>query len=197
MYWVKSCNVKYNSESVFRYFANAVKKQWKCNRKDLYAICSYSSLKEVGYVPLYTHIYSWANMMQTRCKCVANMVNAVFTHTFTSPAYCHSPQTKNRDPSTAWKLTWISRVPIFSHIVCVWTRVASKAPGGGGWLPLKVTGRLVVPLLGCKLQISVSLGVFGTESYHFSGFSGYRLGALGLCREKFSNHVVMSFFVCS
>ena len=27
----------------------------------------------------FTHIYSWANIMQTRCKCVANMVNAVFT----------------------------------------------------------------------------------------------------------------------
>ena len=26
----------------------------KCNRKDLYAICSYPSLKKVGYVPLYT-----------------------------------------------------------------------------------------------------------------------------------------------
>ena len=27
----------------------------------------------------FTHIYSCANMMRTGCKCVANMVNAVFT----------------------------------------------------------------------------------------------------------------------
>ena len=48
MLHVKSCNVKHNSESVFRYFASTVKsdKSTKCNRKDLYAICNYSSLKK-------------------------------------------------------------------------------------------------------------------------------------------------------
>ena len=47
MLQAKSCNVKHNSESVFRYFASAVNSNWstKCNRKDLYAICSYSTLK--------------------------------------------------------------------------------------------------------------------------------------------------------
>ena len=40
---VKSCNVKHNSESVFRYISSAVNSNYsaKCNRKDLYAICSY------------------------------------------------------------------------------------------------------------------------------------------------------------
>ena len=44
---VKSCNVKHNSESVFRYFASTVNsnQSTKCNTKDLYAICNYSSLK--------------------------------------------------------------------------------------------------------------------------------------------------------
>ena len=68
MLQVKSCNVNHNSESVFRYFASAVNSNYstKCNRKDLYAICSYPSFKKVGYVPLYTFrnrcwIYSdWA-----------------------------------------------------------------------------------------------------------------------------------------
>ena len=52
----KRCNVKHNSESVFRYFASAVNtnKSLKCNRKDLNAICSYRSLQKAGYVPLYT-----------------------------------------------------------------------------------------------------------------------------------------------
>ena len=56
MLHVKSFNVKHNSESVFRYFASAVNSNWstKCNRKDLYAICSYSSLYKGGYVHLYT-----------------------------------------------------------------------------------------------------------------------------------------------
>ena len=56
MLHVKSCNVKHNSESVFCYFASAVNssKSTKCSRKDLYAICSYSNVKKVGYVPLYT-----------------------------------------------------------------------------------------------------------------------------------------------
>ena len=43
---VKSCNVKLNSENVFRYFASAVtggNSSTKSNRKDLYAICSYQS----------------------------------------------------------------------------------------------------------------------------------------------------------
>ena len=31
MLLVKSCNVKYNSESVFRYFASAVKSNWSTN----------------------------------------------------------------------------------------------------------------------------------------------------------------------
>ena len=40
MLQVKCCNVKHNSESVFRYFASAVNSSYstKCNRKDLYAI---------------------------------------------------------------------------------------------------------------------------------------------------------------
>ena len=48
MLHVKSCNVKHNSESIYRYFASAVNsdKSTKCNRKDLYAICNYSSLKK-------------------------------------------------------------------------------------------------------------------------------------------------------
>ena len=67
MLQVKSCNVNHNSESVFRYFASAVNSNYstKCNRKDVYAICSYAALKKlvmfffffffkVGYVPLYT-----------------------------------------------------------------------------------------------------------------------------------------------
>ena len=54
MLQVKSCIIKHNSESVFRYFASAVNsnKSTKCNRKDLCAICSYSSLQKVSYVPL-------------------------------------------------------------------------------------------------------------------------------------------------
>ena len=50
MLHVKSCNVKHNSESVFRYFASEVNRNQstKCSRKALYAICSYSSLKKVG-----------------------------------------------------------------------------------------------------------------------------------------------------
>ena len=56
MLHVESCNVKHNSEIFFRYFASAVNsnKSTKCNRKDPYAICNYSSIKNVGYVPLYT-----------------------------------------------------------------------------------------------------------------------------------------------
>ena len=55
MLHVKSCNVKHNSESVFCYFASAVNsnQRRKWTRKDLYAICSYSSLKKVSSVPLY------------------------------------------------------------------------------------------------------------------------------------------------
>ena len=55
MVHVKSCNVKHNSESVFRYFASALNsnQSTKCSRKDLYAICSYLSLKKVGYMPLH------------------------------------------------------------------------------------------------------------------------------------------------
>ena len=56
MLHAKSCNVKHNSESVFRYFASAVNtnESLKCNRKDLSTICSYRSLQKVGYVPLHT-----------------------------------------------------------------------------------------------------------------------------------------------
>ena len=51
----KNCNIKHNSESVFRYFASTVNsKSAKCDRKDLYAICSYWSFQKVGYVPRYT-----------------------------------------------------------------------------------------------------------------------------------------------
>ena len=42
---------------------------------------------------------------------------------------------------------------------------------------IKVTGMLVVSLYGCKLQIMVSLGVFGTESHSFRN-------RLGLCVKK-------------
>ena len=43
MLHVKICDVKHNSESVFRYHAGAVNgnESTKCNRKDLYAICGY------------------------------------------------------------------------------------------------------------------------------------------------------------
>ena len=56
MLHVKGCKLKHKSEIVFRYFASAVNSNQsaKCNKKDLYAICSYSSHKKVGYVPLYT-----------------------------------------------------------------------------------------------------------------------------------------------
>ena len=52
MLHVKSCNVKHNSESAFRCFANAVNSDQSTkinlhNRKDLHAICS---LQKVGYV---------------------------------------------------------------------------------------------------------------------------------------------------
>ena len=78
MLQVKSCNVNHNSESVFRYFASAVNSNYstKCNRKDLYAICSYPSFKKVGYVPLYTFrnrcwIYSdWAFEKQVLVRLV-------------------------------------------------------------------------------------------------------------------------------
>ena len=44
----KSCNIMHNFESVFRYFASVINSNYstKCNRKELYAICSYSSLKK-------------------------------------------------------------------------------------------------------------------------------------------------------
>ena len=56
MLHAKSCNVKHNSESVFRYFASVVNtnESLKCNRQDHSTICSYRSLHKVGYVPLYT-----------------------------------------------------------------------------------------------------------------------------------------------
>ena len=54
MLQVKSCIVEHDSESVFHYFVSAVNsnKSTKCRRKDLCAICSYSSLQNVSYVPL-------------------------------------------------------------------------------------------------------------------------------------------------
>ena len=57
MLHVKSCNVKHNSESAFRYSASAVNSNYRVQNviEDHYAICSYSSLKKVGYVPLYTY----------------------------------------------------------------------------------------------------------------------------------------------
>ena len=60
MLHVKRCNVKHNSESVFRYFASAVNsnQSTKCNRKDLYAICSYWSLEKVLCVHL-SKIFVW------------------------------------------------------------------------------------------------------------------------------------------
>ena len=48
---VKSCNVKHNSESAFRCFANAVNSNLRVqnvhNRKDLHGICG---LQKVGFV---------------------------------------------------------------------------------------------------------------------------------------------------
>ena len=80
MLHVKSCNVKHNSESVFRYFASAVNSNWstKCNRKDLHAICSHWSLQKVGYVPLYTF-----------CKLI---VWYTATGLLKSPCVAHQPE---------------------------------------------------------------------------------------------------------
>ena len=70
MLHIKSCNVKHNSESVFCYFASAVKsiQSTKRNRKDIYAICSYWSLQKVGYVPLYTFRKSLIGIQQLGFK---------------------------------------------------------------------------------------------------------------------------------
>ena len=61
MLHVKICNVKHNSESAFRYSASAVNSNY---RVDLYAICSYSIFKKVGYVPLYTFCRSLFDIQQ-------------------------------------------------------------------------------------------------------------------------------------
>ena len=56
MLHVKSCNVKHNSESVFRYFASVVNtnESLKCNRQDHSTICSYRSLHKVRVMFLCT-----------------------------------------------------------------------------------------------------------------------------------------------
>ena len=84
MLHVKGCNVKHNSESCF---ANAVNSNYstKCNRKDLYAICSYSSFKKVGDVPLYTF-----------CKLI---VWYTATWLLKSPCIAHQPDLTGFKPS--------------------------------------------------------------------------------------------------
>ena len=58
-------------------------------------------------------------------------------------------------------------------------------PGGGG-LPYKSDGDARLLTLGCKLQILVSLRVFGMESYYIYPFR-YRLG---LCLKKFTKNAL-------
>ena len=66
-----------------RFYCSVWKKICKnpplCQRQHLGSV-SFEQFKTLTARKIgFTHIYSWANMMQTRCKCVANMVNAVFT----------------------------------------------------------------------------------------------------------------------
>ena len=69
MLQVKSCNVNHNSESVFRYFASAVNSNYstKCNRKDVYAICSYASFKKVGYVFFFFFFFFFLKSVMFLC----------------------------------------------------------------------------------------------------------------------------------
>ena len=61
---------------------------------------------------------------------------------------------------------------------CVYSR--------GGGLPYKSDGDARLLTLGCKLQILVSLRVFGMESYYIYPFR-YRLG---LCLKKFTKNAL-------
>ena len=63
MLLVNSCNVKHNSERVFRYFASAVNSDYRVQNV-IEEIFSYSSLKKVGYVSLYTFCKSLFDMQQ-------------------------------------------------------------------------------------------------------------------------------------
>ena len=57
MLHVKSCNVKHNSERVFRYFASAVNSNYTVQNvieKIFMLSVVIQALKKVGYVPLYT-----------------------------------------------------------------------------------------------------------------------------------------------
>ena len=56
----------------------------------------------------------------------------------------------------------------------------------GGELPYKSDGDARLLTLGCKLQILVSLRVFGMESYYIYPFR-YRLG---LCLKKFTKNAL-------
>ena len=69
--------------------------------------------------------------------------------------------------------------PIRYDVRWVWMTCSSTTSGVAvrRYSHIKVTEMLIVSLYGCKLQIMVSLGVFGTESLSFR----YRLG---LCIKK-------------
>ena len=61
-----------------------------------------------------------------------------------------------------------------------------NCPGGGGRLPYKSDGDARRLALGCRLQILVSFGVFGMESYYISPFR-YRLV---LCIKKVTKNAL-------
>ena len=88
MLQVKSCNVNHNSESVFRYFASAVNSNYstKCNRKDLYAICSYPSFKKVGYV-----FFFFLKSVMFLCTLFEIVVGYTATGLLKSPCIAHQP----------------------------------------------------------------------------------------------------------
>ena len=77
MLHLKSCNVKHNSERVFRCFASAVKSSYrveKCNRKDLYAICSSSRFnKSVTFLctPFANRCLIYSDHGLLRLPCIA------------------------------------------------------------------------------------------------------------------------------
>ena len=61
-----------------------------------------------------------------------------------------------------------------------------NCPGGGGETPYKSDGDARRLALGCRLQILVSFGVFGMESYYISPFR-YRLV---LCIKKVTKNAL-------
>ena len=63
MLLVKSCNVKHNSERVFRYFANAVSSDYRVQNV-IEKIFMLSVVIQVGYAPLYTFCKSLFDMQQ-------------------------------------------------------------------------------------------------------------------------------------